>query len=155
MTEPAMDRADSSDENSEDTYNADAIQVLKGLEGVRRRPAMYIGDTGVNGLHELIKEIVNNSVDEAMADRCSRIDVTLKKDGSVRIQDDGHGIPTDFHPGENKSGVEVVMTMLHAGGKFDHKAYQVSGGLHGVGASVVNALSEWCTVEVWQKGKSV
>ena len=153
MTEPAMDRADSSDENSEDTYNADAIQVLKGLEGVRRRPAMYIGDTGVNGLHELIKEIVNNSVDEAMADRCSRIDVTLKKDGSVCIQDDGHGIPTDFHPGENKSGVEVVMTMLHAGGKFDHKAYQVSGGLHGVGASVVNALSEWCTVEVWQKGK--
>ena len=119
MTEPAMDRADSSDENSEDIYNADAIQVLKGLEGVRKRPAMYIGDTGVNGLHELIKEIVNNSVDEAMADRCSRIDVIMKKDGSVRIQDDGHGIPTDFHPGENKSGVEVVMTMLHAGGKFD------------------------------------
>lgn len=153
MTEPAMDRADSSSENSGDAYNADAIQVLKGLEGVRKRPAMYIGDTGVNGLHELIKEIVNNSVDEAMAGRCSRIDVIIKKDGSVRIQDDGHGIPTDFHPGENKSGVEVVMTMLHAGGKFDHKAYQVSGGLHGVGASVVNALSEWCTVEVWQKGK--
>ena len=157
MTEPAMDRPDSSEANSEANdgadYNADAIQVLKGLEGVRKRPAMYIGDTGINGLHELIKEIVNNSVDEAMAGRCSRIDVTIKTDGSVRISDDGHGIPTDFHPGENKSGVEVVMTMLHAGGKFDHKAYQVSGGLHGVGASVVNALSEWCTVEVWQKGK--
>ncbi len=152
MTEPARDRADSSDENNAE-YNAEAIQVLKGLEGVRKRPAMYIGDTGVNGLHELIKEIVNNSVDEAMAGRCSRIDVMLKQDGSVRIEDDGHGIPTDVHAGENMSGVEVVMTMLHAGGKFDHKAYQVSGGLHGVGASVVNALSEWCTVEVWQKGK--
>jgi len=156
MTEPAMDRPDSSEvseANDGADYNADAIQVLKGLEGVRKRPAMYIGDTGINGLHELIKEIVNNSVDEAMAGRCSRIDVTILTDGSVRIQDDGHGIPTDFHPGEGKSGVEVVMTMLHAGGKFDHKAYQVSGGLHGVGASVVNALSEWCTVEVWQKGK--
>tara|TARA_B100001250_G_scaffold414599_1_gene454345 strand:+ start:914 stop:2848 length:1935 start_codon:yes stop_codon:yes gene_type:complete len=134
-------------------YGADAIQVLKGLEGVRKRPAMYIGDTGIGGLHELIKEIVNNSVDEAMAGRCDRIDVIIKKDGSIWIKDDGHGIPTDFHPGEKKSGVEVVMSMLHAGGKFDHKAYQVSGGLHGVGASVVNALSEWCSVEVWQKGK--
>ncbi len=154
MTEPAMDRPDSSEANDGANYNADAIQVLKGLEGVRKRPAMYIGDTGINGLHELIKEIVNNSVDEAMAGRCSRIDVTIKADGSVRIQDDGHGIPTGFHPGENMSSVEVVMTMLHAGGKFDHKAYQVSGGLHGVGASVVNALSEWCTVEVWQQGKA-
>jgi DNA gyrase subunit B len=144
MTESAADDTD---------YGADAIQVLKGLEGVRKRPAMYIGDTGINGLHELIKEIVNNSVDEAMAGRCDRIDVIIKKDGSIWIKDDGHGIPTDFHPGEKKSGVEVVMSMLHAGGKFDHKAYQVSGGLHGVGASVVNALSEWCSVEVWQKGK--
>ena len=144
MTESGADETD---------YGADAIQVLKGLEGVRKRPAMYIGDTGTNGLHELIKEIVNNSVDEAMAGRCDRIDVIIKKDGSIWIKDDGHGIPTDFHPGEKKSGVEVVMSMLHAGGKFDHKAYQVSGGLHGVGASVVNALSEWCSVEVWQKGK--
>jgi len=144
MTESVADDTD---------YGADAIQVLKGLEGVRKRPAMYIGDTGIGGLHELIKEIVNNSVDEAMAGRCDRIDVIIKKDGSVWIKDDGHGIPTDFHPGEKKSGVEVVMSMLHAGGKFDHKAYQVSGGLHGVGASVVNALSEWCIVEVWQKGK--
>ena len=150
MTEPARDLPE---EQAGEGYTADAIQVLKGLEGVRMRPAMYIGDTGHEGLHELVKEIVNNSVDEAMAGRCSRIDVTITEQGTVHIKDDGHGIPTDFHAGENKSGVEVVMTMLHAGGKFDKKAYQVSGGLHGVGASVVNALSEWCTVEVWQKGK--
>ena len=134
-------------------YTSEAIQVLKGLEGVRRRPAMYIGDTGENGLHELIKEIVNNSVDEAMAGRCTYIGIELKADGTVRIGDDGHGIPVGIHLGEGKSGVEVVMTMLHAGGKFDKKAYQVSGGLHGVGASVVNALSEWMEVEVWQGGK--
>ena len=151
MTEPA--RNFPKEEAQEEEYTADAIQVLKGLEGVRKRPAMYIGDTSENGLHELVKEIVNNSIDEAMAGRCSRIDVTITTRGTARIQDNGRGIPTDFHIAENKSGVEVVMTMLHAGGKFDKKAYQVSGGLHGVGASVVNALSEWCTVEVWQKGK--
>ena len=134
-------------------YTPDAIQVLKGLEGVRKRPAMYIGDTGVAGLHELIKEIVNNCVDEAMAGYCSRIGVAIQADGSVSIDDNGRGIPVGFHPGEQKSGVEVVMTMLHAGGKFDKKAYQVSGGLHGVGASVVNALSEWCVVEVRQEGR--
>jgi DNA gyrase subunit B len=134
-------------------YTPEAIQVLKGLEGVRKRPAMYIGDTGISGLHELIKEIVNNSVDEAMAGYCTRIEVAIQADGSVRITDNGRGIPVGFHPGEQKSGVEVVMTMLHAGGKFDKKAYQVSGGLHGVGASVVNALSEWCVVEVRQEGQ--
>ena len=153
MTEPAREYSEENVEASQGEYTADAIQVLKGLEGVRKRPAMYIGDTGENGLHELVKEIVNNSVDEAMAGRCSRIDVTITEEGTMHIKDDGHGIPTDFHAGENKSGVEVAMTLLHAGGKFDKKAYQVSGGLHGVGASVVNALSEWCEVEVWQKGK--
>ena len=153
MTEPAKEYSEENVEASQGEYTADAIQVLKGLEGVRKRPAMYIGDTGENGLHELVKEIVNNSVDEAMAGRCSRIDVTITEEGTMHIKDDGHGIPTDFHAGENKSGVEVAMTLLHAGGKFDKKAYQVSGGLHGVGASVVNALSEWCEVEVWQKGK--
>ena len=153
MTEPAREYSEENVEASQGEYTADAIQVLKGLEGVRKRPAMYIGDTGENGLHELVKEIVNNSDDEAMVGRCSRIDVTITERGTVHIKDDGHGIPTDFHAGENMSGVEVVMTMLHAGGKFDKKAYQVSGGLHGVGASVVNALSEWCEVEVWQKGK--
>jgi len=153
MTEPARNFPEEEPEAAQEEYTADAIQVLKGLEGVRKRPAMYIGDTSENGLHELVKEIVNNSIDEAMAGRCSRIDVTITTQGTARVQDNGRGIPTDFHVTENKSGVEVVMTMLHAGGKFDKKAYQVSGGLHGVGASVVNALSEWCTVEVWQKGQ--
>ena len=154
MTESARNSPREEAESAqEEEYTADAIQVLKGLDGVRKRPAMYIGDTSEGGLHELVKEIVNNSIDEAMAGRCSRIDVTITTQGTARVQDNGRGIPTDFHVAENKSGVEVVMTMLHAGGKFDKKAYQVSGGLHGVGASVVNALSEWCTVEVWQKGK--
>ena len=153
MTESARNSPREEAESAqEEEYTADAIQVLKGLDGVRKRPAMYIGDTSEGGLHELVKEIVNNSIDEAMAGRCSRIDVTITTQGTARVQDNGRGIPTDFHVAENKSGVEVVMTMLHAGGKFDKKAYQVSGGLHGVGASVVNALSEWCTVEVWQKG---
>ena len=135
MSEPARDYTEEQGNPPQSAaesmdYTTETIQVLKGLEGVRKRPAMYIGDTGENGLHELVKEIVNNSVDEAMAGCCSQIVVAILEDGSARIQDDGRGIPVGRHAGEQKSGVEVVMTMLHAGGKFDKKAYQVSGGLH-------------------------
>ena len=155
----------SKDEKVTNAYNEDSIQVLEGLEAVRKRPGMYIGSVSIRGLHHLIYEIVDNSVDEALAGYCTEINVTLNKDNSVTVKDNGRGIPVGIHHKMGIPTVEVVFTILHAGGKFGGGGYKMSGGLHGVGASVVNALSDWLVVEVrngegiykqrYERGKTV